>query len=546
MSDSPTLRYTSALALALVLAGGCEPASEGESTVPRTVPTANPFEANGASTFEGAPAAPEALDAWIEELARASAGRPYIDPDGRLPAELESLDYDEYRSIRFRPEHALWRDEGPFQLQLFHAGSLYRRPVELYLVDDTVLRIDFDPGLFSYDGPASEVESAVREAHQAAAGRPIGFAGFRVHYPLNDGDRMDEVAVFLGASYFRLVGAGQVYGLSARGLAVDVAAAGPEEFPDFRAFWLSRPAPDADTLVVHALLDSPSVTGAYRFVLRPGPNTVIDVDARLFARTDVGKLGVAPLSSMFLFDPGTADRYDDFRSGVHDSDGLMANTARGEWIWRPLTNHGGLRVSSLRDVDPRGFGLAQRSRDFDDYLDLEARYHERPGAWIETDADDAWGPGGVELLEIPTDTEYADNIAAYWVPDAPFRAGEERRYRYKGSTFGSRLSQQTLGQVVRTRSGRGAASARRFVVDFEGGILDRLGDDTTVDVSVNTLAGTISDVRAERLPGSSGWRASFVVTPEGDRPPDLRLFLADEQGPVTETWTYVWYPEDPR
>ena len=153
----------------------------------------------------------------------------------------------------------------------------------------------------------------------------------------------------------------------------------------------------------------------------------------------------------------------------------------------------------------------------------------------------------MELLEIPTETEYADNIAAYWVPDAPFHAGEARRYRYSVSTFGARLPQQTLGQVVRTRSGAIAPSARRFAVDFAGGVLDRVGRDATVDISVSTLAGTISDARAERLPDGSGWRASFVITPEGERPPDIRLFLVgEEEEPVTETWSYVWYPEDTR
>jgi glucans biosynthesis protein len=482
-----------------------------------------------------------------------------------MPAELRELDYDAYRSVRFRPDAAIWRDQGDFQLQLFHPGFLYERPVELYVVDDSVRPFAFDPALFTYEGSASAAGAALAERTESADGDPgvagLGFSGFRVHYPLNDPERLDEFAVFQGASYFRLVGAGQVYGLSARGVAVDVAAAGPEEFPDFTAFWLVRPAPDADTLVFHALLEGPSLTGAYRFVLRPGVDalqgsTQVDVDARLFARSDVGKLGVAPLSSMFFFGPGEPGRFDDFRAAVHDSDGLLAHTRDGEWLWRPLSNRRGLRVSSLRDVNPRGFGLAQRARDFGAYLDLEARYHQRPGAWVSVHPEDRWGGGGVELLEIPTETEYADNIAAYWVPDAPFLAGEERRYRYRVSTFGNRIPAQTLGQVIRTRSGSagpdaaavsGSTSApRRFAVDFAGGILDDLTEDAAVRALVETLSGRVDNVRAERLPDGSGWRASFVVTPDGAGPPDLRLNLAVDGEAVTETWTYVWYPEETR
>jgi glucans biosynthesis protein len=412
--------------------------------------------------------------------------------------------------------------------------------------------------MFTYDGSAAALADRLAESTEPSTpgAAPLGWSGFRVHFPLNDPDRMDEVVVFQGASYFRLVGPGQVYGLSSRGLAIDIASGREEEFPDFREFWLVRPAPDANTLVIHALLDAPSVTGAYRFELQPGAETEMRVDAHLFARTDVGKLGVAPLSSMFLFDANLAGAFDDFRAGVHDSDGLLMETRQGEWIWRPLGNGRGLRVTSLRDVDPRGFGLAQRARAFEDYLDLEARYHERPSEWVTVHADDRWGGGGVELLEIPTESEFNDNIAAYWVPDAPMRAGEERRYRYTLTTFGARLGGQTLAQVVRTRIGRAALpgeidahadAVRRFVVDFRGGPLDGLAPDAPVRVVVETLAGRISDARARPLPDASGWRATFTLDPDGERPADMRLRLERDAGDgvpalLSETWTYVWYP----
>ena len=232
---------------------------------------------------------------------------------------------------------------------------------------------------------------------------------------------MDELGAFLGASYFRVLGAGQEYGLSARGLAIDPAVDGPEEFPAFREYWIEQPAPGADSLTIHALLEGPSVTGAYTFRLRPGSPTLLHVDARLFARRDIRKLGVAPMSSMFLHAPGHGPPHDDFRPRIHDSDGLQMLTGRGEWIWRPLGNGPGLHVTSLRDEAPQGFGLFQRAREFGDFLDLEARYHLRPSYWMEIQDGD-WGTGGVELMEIPTDSEFSDNIAAYWVPDPSARA----------------------------------------------------------------------------------------------------------------------------
>ena len=433
MSASPFLRC--ALASVIVLTGGCERDPGAESTLPPTGRGANP-EAVGATPDHAEPGSPAeevvedastpaGLQAFVERRARALARAPYRPRPTSLPGELDELDYDTHRAIRFRPDAALWSSEGRFQIQLFHPGSLFRKPVRVHVVDDSVRALPFDPDLFRYEGPAAGVRDRV-----APVADRLGYAGFRVHFPLNDADRMDEVAVFQGASYFRLVGPGQVYGLSGRGLAIDVASDRPEEFPDFTEFWLVRPAPDADTLIVHALLESPTVTGAYRFALVPGDRTELVVDARLFARTDVVKLGVAPLSSMFLYDANLAGAFDDFRPEVHDSDGLLMHTRSEEWIWRPLGNRRGLRVTSLRDVDPLGFGLAQRARDFDAYLDLEARYHLRPSAWVRVDSADRWGPGGVELLEIPTDTEFNDNIAAYWVPDGPFLAGDARRYRY--------------------------------------------------------------------------------------------------------------------
>jgi periplasmic glucans biosynthesis protein len=513
-----------------------------------------------------APATPENLFAEVTERARALAQRPWSPPPTSVPRPLAEMDYDAFRSIRFRPDAALWGGEAPFEVQFFHPGFLYPEPVQVNEVTpDTVLPVPFEERLFQYDGPAASLAGV--------AGPDLGFAGFRIHYPVNDPDTKDEVVVFLGASYFRLLGRGHAHGLSSRGVAINTVHESGEEFPDFREFWLVRPSAEDATVTVYALLDGPSLTGAYRFDLTPGAPTVMEVDARLFAREDVERLGVAPLTSMFLYGPDGARRFDDFRPRVHDSDGLLMLTGTGEWIWRPLSNGPGLRVTSLRDRAPQGFGLAQRARDFSQYLDLETRYHDRPSQWVEVGEGD-WGEGGVELVEIPTTSEFNDNIVAYWVSDVPFQAGDERRFQYRLLTFDGRLEHQRLAQVERSRSGWDALpgeadppprSQRRFVIDFvseftpqrdgdgsgwraDGGGSGWRADGVNpagapVEAVLESSSGRVSDLRVQPLPGGGGWRATFRLEPEEGRSADMRLFLVQDDAPVTETWSYLWIPE---
>ena len=524
-------------------------------------------EAVGASG--GAPSVQEAgwedrpggptLEEHVVRLARDRSTRPFRPRDRRIGETVADLTYGQMRGIRFRRDSAVWRGEAPFELQFFHPGGGNDLPVRIHLVEDgRSEERPFRPGDFNY---GDEVRGMTLDVPPDA-----GYAGFRVLHALNDPDRMDEVVSFLGASYFRLLGPGHVYGLSSRGIAVDVAGSGPEEFPDFVEFWIRRPAPGDVSVVAHGLLDGPSVTGAYRFELTPGDaaegrGTVLEVDARVFARRHVARLGVAPLTSMYLhgtFGPGD----DDVRPRVHDSEGLLMHTSRDEWIWRPLTNRQDLRVTSLRDVDPRGFGLVQRDRDFGSYLDLETRYDRRPSEWVAIRGE--WGPGGVELVEIPARSEFGDNIVAYWAPDGGLAAGEERRYRYALVTFDERLPSiriedlavqgQDLAQVIRTRIGWDALpgqadppprSRRRILVDFQGGPLSALPDEAAVDAVATTSAGTLEDVRVLSLPGG-GRRATLVLRPDDGRPADLRLQLQVGDSVVTETWSYLWTPSRDR
>jgi periplasmic glucans biosynthesis protein len=481
----------------------------------------------------------------VIEVARTLAAQPYRAPgrERALPPALRALDYDAHRAIRFDPQRALWRGAGRFEIQFFHLGWLFAEPVRVHVVDaGQASELAFDATRFRYDPPVEALADALPD--------DLGWAGFRVHFPLHRPEYADEFLVFLGASYFRVVGRDQGYGLSARGLAIDTARPGGEEFPAFRAFWIERPEPLARELVIHALLDSPSVTGAYRFVARPGAQTTLEVEAVLFARETVERIGLAPLTSMYAHGDTSVGRGDDYRPRVHDSDGLLVRTSSGEWIWRPLSNPPRLREFSLIDSAPSSFGLLQRERDFERYLDAEARYERRPGKWVEPLSGD-WGGGQVVLVEIPTESEIHDNIVAFWQPAQPLRAGEEWRLHYRLATVGARVPSETLARVVRTRHGWGALpgdghpppeALRHVSVAFRGGELASLAASQPVQVRLEASSGGIDALRLLKLDDGETWLVSFLLAPEPDRVADLRLWLELHGEVLSETWSFAWEP----
>src|SRR5262245_27137385 len=353
----------------------------------------------------------------VRALAQELASNPYKELDTSLSKNFESLGYDAYRSIRFRPERALWRGDGlPFELQFFHRGFIFRNRVQIYeVVQGDARPIAYEQDLFHFD----KLEQRPEEAD-------MGFAGFRLHAPMQRKDYYDEVGVFLGASYFRAVAKDQVYGLSARALSIATGDPKGEEFPAFRAFWIERPSRNAKSLVVHALVDSKSAAAAARFDIRPAETTTHDVELTVYPRVDVAQVGIGSLTSMFFFAANDRLDVDDYRPAVHDSDGLAIHNGRGEVIWRPLSNPRDLQISLFADHNPRGFGLLQLERDFAAYQDLESHFEWRPSAWIEPLKE--WGAGAIQLIEIPTKEEIHDNIVAFWRPKDPLRAKGEYQY----------------------------------------------------------------------------------------------------------------------
>ena len=462
------------------------------------------------------------------ERARLSAAQPYT-REAPVP-DTAKLGYDTYRGIRFRPDSILWRDGGGrFHVEFFPTGFLYQTPVKMYVITRS--------GTPEAAGAATALSASPEMFDFGTASPPaqVGFAGFKVTYPLN-GEKFDEIISFLGATYFRPIGNGQAYGASARGLAIDTAQPRSEEFPEFREFWLVEPAAGDKTLTIYALLESPGASGAYAFTVTPGARTTVDVDARLFMRHGVSMLGIAPLTSMFLSGKSGPWR-DDFRPEVHDSDGLALLTGAGERIWRPLGNPASLRVSSFVDNNPRGFGLQQRERRFDRYQDGVAKYQTRPSLWVEPKGD--WGEGEVRLVEIPTPSEYHDNIAAFWVSRWPVAKGQALEYRYRLSALDDEAALGPGARVVATRQAPidGNSRARRLVVEFEGDTLTNLQEERRVEFNVEVTGGKLLRTEIDQPPGSANRRLFIDVELEGRRTADIRAFLTAAGERLSETFT---------
>jgi glucans biosynthesis protein len=476
----------------------------------------------------------------VKDRAVDLAKHPYAAPTEAVPAEWKALDYPHFRQINFRSEHAFWRDRGLFRVELFHRGFQYDRKVAINLVENGIAtEIAYAPELFDFGSSGLKPKPD----------KTLGFSGFRLHFPLNKAGIFDEFAVFQGASYFRLVGRGQQYGLSARGLALDTGGPQGEEFPVFREFWIERPSADSSEITVHALLDSKSTTGAYRFSLMPGGATRAKVEAVLYPRAELKKPGLAPLTSMFLHGKPSNRPFADLRPEVHDSDGLLCRTGTGEWLWRPLIDPRGLQIASFGDKGPRGFGLMQRERRFEAYEDPEDDYQRRPSAWIEPEGD--WAEGAVELVEIPSDQEVNDNIVAAWIPRRPIPAGAPFPFAYRLQAFLDDPALPPTGRAYATRSGPTEPveaakddrhGARRLWVDFIGGDLETLGADQPLQAIVTASTGRIGPLRALRLPDGA-WRAAFDFQPDGRKDSELRAYLSLRGQPLTETWSWRWTAE---
>lgn len=468
----------------------------------------------------------------VSAKAKELAGQKYEAPRSNLPNEFREMKFADYQKIRFRNEKAEWAEQKtPFKLSFYHQGMHFDTPVKINEITATgVQEIKYDPTRFDF----GDVKFDPKATDQ------LGYAGFRVLYPINKDDKQDEIMTMLGASYFRVVGKDQVYGLSARGMAIDTALPSGEEFPRFTEFWIERPKPGDKHLVIFALLDSPRATGAYRLILRPGTDTIVDVKSQMFLRDKVSKLGVAPLTSMFLFGANQPSKVLNYRRELHDSSGLSIHAGNGEWIWRPLNNPKHLSVSSFSVENPRGFGLLQRGRNFSQYEDLDDNYDKRPSAWIEPEGD--WGKGSVDLVEIPTADETNDNIVAFWSPAELPKPGEPLDIAYRlhwtlnDAPFHSPDSawvKQTLrstGDVKQSNLIRQPDGSVAYLVDFEGPSLKALKPDAAVRSQVSVGEnGEVVENSVRYNPHTKGWRLTLrLKIKDAGKPTEMRAALVQD------------------
>jgi len=501
----------------------------GAAAVPLTMATGRPTWFDMLDEAEAQEGAVTRFDAQtVRQMARDLAAKPYQRGDQALPGELDKLSYDDYRNIRFNTDRALWRGQGlMFEIQPLHRGFLFRDRIDIFtVVDGQAQKNPYVPELFRFEHGLARPDPKL----------DLGFSGFRVHGPINRPDYFDEIAVFQGASYFRAIGKGQVYGSSARGLSIKTGDASGEEFPAFKAFWLERPRQGVNSIVVHALLDSPSASAVHRFTIQPGDSTTMTVEMAVYPRVDIDQAGLGSLTSMFFFGPNDRDGVDDFRPAVCDAQGLAIINGRGERIWRPLTNPRRLQLSAFVDVNVRGFGLLQRQRSFFDYQDLEARYERRPSVWVEPIGN--WGEGAIHLVEIPTPQEVHDNIVAFWRPKEPLRKGGEYNFTYRLHWNWDGLDRDPIGRFSATRCG-GTAQQRLFVLDITGETMRNLALDG-VEAKVSTSAGAISNVVLQPNADIEGLRLSFMFETRGVDLAELRAELVRGDERLAETWIYRW------
>jgi periplasmic glucans biosynthesis protein len=492
------------------------------------------------------------------ERAKSLAAAPYEPPAIPAPAVLERIDYDAHGKIRFKPDLALYANDAKraYPATFFHLGRYFRMPVRIFAVEGGSAReIIYSERYFDMpaDSPAHELP------------RGAGFAGFRFQEAKDE--RLANAAprkqlpwksndwvAFLGASYFRAIGDDWQYGLSARGVMIDAAIDGKaEEFPSFTEVYLEQ-GEGSESVSATALLEGPSIAGAMRFVMKRGgessgaPGVTMDVEASFFLRKDIARFGLMPLTSMYWYSETRKPTAIDWRPEVHDSDGLLIKNGKRETLWRPLNNPAITMASSFADDSPDGFGLMQRDRIFDHYMD-GVMYQRRPSLWVEPLR--PLGPGAVQLIEIPTDDEIHDNIVAAWIPAAPARAGQRHDIAYRLHWRAAPPDENAMARCVATRLGNGGQpgtvrpkGVRKFMLEFLGGSLEKIPFGIKPEVVLSTSRGTFSYIFTEAVPNDvpGHWRAQFDLSVEGTAPVEMRAYLALEGKPVSETWLYQYHP----
>ncbi len=464
----------------------------------------------------------------VLELARILSKRPYQGPVSQLPDLFANLDAEGYAQIKAQQSTFLWEKEGRgFTIEPLHRGFAFQTPTALHVIEDGLIRrIAYERDRFDF-GKLNVPETLPN----------LGFSGFRIFGDAQDGP-MREVAIFQGATFYRSAARNQVIGATARGLIMKLGDQKGEEFPAFRAFWLEKPSPASDTIIIHALLDSESVTGAYRFTIKSGEVTIIDTEMTLIPRVAVDNYGIGGMTATYYFGPNSRRNIDDVRAAAYEASGLQIKNGNDEWVWRPLNNPQALQISVFVDPSPRGFGLLQRDRDFATFLDDEQAFEKRPTIWNEPIGE--WATGSVQLTEIPSDNDVNDNILAYWRPKQPLVPDQEQSFVYRQYWCWQPPERPPLAIVSGTRIGKAGGKKRRFVVEFNDDRFKLADELTAYKPSISSSIGTLSRIKLSFYPERRLCRVSFDLDPGNDTMSELRLLLTKSDQPVSETWLYRW------
>ena len=480
-----------------------------------------------------APAAAEPLSQPVPfaadtvlKMAVELASKPFKEPEAPpLPKVFSDLTFDQYATIRRVPP-AIWSDQKlGFSLEPLHRGFVYTAPVGISIVENGMAqKVIYDAANFNF-GPLKP---------PAVLG-DLGFSGLRILKSSDQG--FEDVAIFQGATFYRSRAHTQPFGLTARGLSIRTGDEPGEEFPVFREFWVEKPAPAANTLTLHALLDSPSITGAFRFTLRPSDTTIIDTEMTLIARTAVDKLGFGAMAAAYLFSPLDHRRPDDVRAATYESTGLQILTGKGEWLWRPVSNRETLQISAFSDVNPRGFGLLQRSRTFDAFYDDETHWELKPSLWIEPIGD--WAAGDHRLLEIPADSEANENVIVQWRPKTGMAAATTQSIAFRQFWCWSPPSKPPLASCVSSRRGK-VGDHQRFAVEMVGDLFADPAKAAAASADVQAAPGKIVSVRLFPYKDRRSVRVLFDLDPGSETYSELRLTLMVDNQAASETWLYRW------
>jgi periplasmic glucans biosynthesis protein len=544
--------------------------------------------------------------AQVEEMAKNRAQAKYVEMPDVLPPQLKKFTPQQDAGIFWKDTARLWRKKGlPFQVDFYPQLNSNPQPhvaPPIHTVDRKGAHLlPYSPTFFNFLNVT--VNPAVPLVFNPPLPGDLGYAGFYVRYPdMGIGSNPNSLDGFfsaLGGSYFRVLAKEQIYGLSARGIAINTSVdKKPEEFPNFCEWWLQEPGANATELVLDALLDGPSVAGAYEFKIRPGAVTSVDIHASLFFRQPVDRLGIAPFSSMYLFGENAKDHFGDkFHPEIHDSDGVLLNNGKGEWVWRPLapsndpdagpTKGYQLQLYNFLDENPKGFGLIQRDRDIQHYQDLKMLYNVRPSAWVTPHGD--WGKGAVQLIQRPSNDFNTDNVVLLWHPDQAIKAGEHIDLSYTIDFYMNDANRPPLAYSKQTLincpappppapplPGSGgvkpagslapvtvpakiltpAPSAPlpptpptgtvpvQFLVDFAGAGIENIP--TNQAPVANLVCGPPGTLLREKSVEKNGydnsWRVTFTIIPlKHNVPTELRCSLLQNNKPLTETWSYTWH-----